>query len=113
MSKKNGHGGARANAGRQVASATIQAQLFRDALAKEIQKEAKAWITAIRDASLGHFMQVKTKDGEVKVYKTAPDPQAWEKATSRAFGKPEQPIDHTTGGEKMQGVVILPPLRDD
>jgi len=40
--------------------------------------------------------------------------QALEKLLDRAFGKPQQAVDHTTGGEKMQPQIIqLNPLPDD
>ena len=92
--------------GRPVASSTLQSQLFRTTLAKLINDNAKAWHTAIQDAALGHYVEVKGPDGTVKVYKKAPDPTAWEKATSRAFGKPPQDLDLKSDGEKLEGAVI-------
>lgn len=93
------------NQGRPKSTATIEAQLFRESLATRIGKDADRWLTSIDDAANGHFVEVKTKDGQVKVYKKAPNPQAWEKAMDRAFGKPEQPVDHTTKGEKLEGSI--------
>ena len=100
-------GGAREGAGRPKSSATVAAQEFREVLAAEIKKDADQWISAIKDLALGHFSQVKTKDGEVKVYKTAPDPAAWQKATDRAFGKPQESVDHTTGGKPIETLANL------
>lgn len=87
--------------GRPVASATLIKQEFRKALAEEIKKEAGEWIGAIKSAALGHYVEVKNADGTVKVYKKSPDPSAWEKGMNRAFGAPEQSVDMTSDGEKI------------
>ena len=84
---QNGWGGKREGAGKKIATATLIAQKFRKALAKRINKDANKWMDAI--------------DGSMRVYKTKPDPNAWQKATDRAFGNPEQGIDLTTQGEKI------------
>ena len=90
--------------GRPVASATLIKQEFRKALAERIKKDADKWIDAIQDSALGHWMEVKQADGTVKVYKTKPDPSAWQKGMDRAFGAPEQEVDLTSGGEKISSL---------
>lgn len=90
-----GTGGKREGAGRKKSQATLRAQLFREALSKEIGKDAKEWIAAIRDLALGHYIEVVGKDGKTqRVYKKSPDARAWEKATDRAFGKATQPLSN-------------------
>jgi len=98
---QNGWGGKREGAGKKIATATLIAQKFRKALAKRINKDANKWMDAIEDAALGHWIEAKQIDGSMRVYKTKPDPNAWQKATDRAFGNPEQGIDLTTQGEKI------------
>lgn len=88
--------------GRPLASHTLQRQLFRKALAEAITKDADKWREAIQDGALGHYAMTKTKDGEIKVYKKSPDVSAWNAAMDRAFGKPEQAVDVTSGGEKIE-----------
>lgn len=76
--------------GRPKATATIEAQLFRAALAERIGKNAQAWMDAIEKMALGDE-------------KNRPDPNAWEKGMNRAFGKPQEHIDLTSDGEKISG----------
>lgn len=79
--------------GRPVSSATLEAQMFRKALAARITAKADEWMEAIEAAALGHLVAVQDKDGKIKkIYKKAPDATAWSKAMNRAFGNPEQPI---------------------
>lgn len=88
--------------GRKVSSATLEAQEFRKELAMRIRRKAKEWMDAIEDVALGH--KVKGADGNV--YTKSPDPVAWQKATDRAFGKPEQAIDVTSLGEQIENVNV-------
>lgn len=74
--------------GRPKGEARIAAQLFREALAKRITENAQAWMDAIEGMALG-------KNGE------KPNADAWTKGMDRAFGKPEQAVDVTSGGEKL------------
>lgn len=104
VSRENGKKG-----GRPVATPTLIKQEFRKALAQKINGEAEEWLTAISDAAKGHFIEIKQADGTVKVYRKAPNPQAWEKAMDRAFGKPDQSIDHTSGGKPLNALAELPP----
>ena len=110
---KGGNGGARPGAGHPkglVASTTLMAQEFRRQLAALIMKDAESWLKPIEDLSKGLYMAVTDKDGNVtSVYKEKPDAMAWEKAMSRAFGKPAETLDVSSLGEKLeQGIVFLP-----
>ena len=99
-SRENG----RKYGGRKKGAASIAAEMFRNELAKKIEAESQEWLDAIKDTALGHYVMQKTKDGDVRVYKKSPDPQAWEKALDRAFGKPKQDLDITSNGETFGDV---------
>jgi hypothetical protein len=94
------------NQGRPKASSTLIAQEFRRQLAEEINKDMQSWIEPMKDVAKGHFIQVTTKDGEVKVYKKAPDPNAWQKVMDRAFGKPKETVEvqDTASEEAMEKI---------
>jgi len=53
--------------GRPVATPTLVHQEFRKALTARIQNDLKSWIEPIEDLAKGHFVEVKTADGQVKV----------------------------------------------
>lgn len=80
-------------AGRNIATATLQAQLFRESLAQMITDEAQEWKDAIGDVAKGHWVMKENEDGTTRTYKKSPDPHAWEKAMDRAFGKPKQELE--------------------
>lgn len=75
------------------------------------------WIAAIKDAALGHKMV--GKDGEI--YDKAPDPNAWQKATERAFGKAPLMTEDDEGNLKGLNIHVqflaasddLPPGEDE
>lgn len=87
--------------GRPKASKTLKTQIFRDLLAKRIAEDMDSWIDPIEDLAKGHFLEVVGKDGEVKVYKKAPDARAWNIVMDRAYGKPEKKVDITSKGESI------------
>ena len=90
------------------------AQEFKRQLATLIMKDAESWIKPIEDLSKGVCVAVTDKAGNItSVYRKEPDPIAWEKAMSRAFGKPAEQVDLSTLGEKLeQGIVFLPAPRE-
>ena len=94
-------GGKREGAGRKKGSVALAAEFFRQKLAEDIRKEATEWLNAIKDPARGIFREVKQPDGTYRVYKEAPDPEAWEKAMNRAFGKPAESMDLTTNGKDL------------
>jgi len=109
----NGHGGKRKGSGRKQTSATLRAQMLREELGKEVEKEKDRYFAAWKDLALGHFLEVKQKDGTTRVYKKAPDGKALKDILDQTIGKAPQQLDVTSDGEKLDtGVVILPPLKE-
>lgn len=94
--------------GRPESEASVIKRKFRDALAKKIEAESEEWMGAIKDAALGHYVEVKQADGTIKVYKKSPDAGAWQKGMDRAFGSPEQLIDHQNDGGKFEPGSVSP-----
>lgn len=91
ISRENGKKG-----GRPKGYASIAAENFRAALCKEIEKEAAEYVKAWKALALGHWVEVKDENGNpVSIYKKSPDNSALRDLTNRAFGKPEQPIEHS------------------
>ena len=92
--------------GRPVATPTLVKQLFRKALAERINSDMESWVAPMEDLAKGHFIEVKTADGEIKVYKKSPEAKAWQAVMDRAFGKPEQGVDVTSNGKELKGIAI-------
>ena len=93
----NGHGGKREGAGKPVASATLYAQEFRQALAARIKANADEWMSAIEALAVGHWKEGKNG----RVFKTSPDANAWKIAIDRSHGLLRQETDITSGGDKL------------
>jgi hypothetical protein len=92
--------------GRPVSTPTLVAQEFRRHLAAKIKADMQSWIEPIEDLAKGHFVQVKTKEGELKVYRKSPDARAWEKVMDRAFGKAPQPLTGDPNGVPLSGILV-------
>src|SRR3990167_264521 len=91
--------------GRPKKESTIIAQEFRTALAKRIAAKADKYYDAIEDLALGHFVEITTADGTVKVYKKSPDPKSLQIVTDRGFGRAQQSIDLTSDGKAISAIV--------
>ena|SRR3990167_9293270 len=88
--------------GRPKKASTLIAEQFRNQLAEEIRKDAKAWIDAIKDSAMG----VKIVDEDGNTYTRAPDPNAWQKATERAFGKTPNVIEDEEGNQVGLQIIV-------
>jgi hypothetical protein len=97
-------------AGRPVATPTLVKQLFKKALAERINEDLESWVTPIEDLAKGHFVEVRTAEGEVKVYKKSPDAKAWQVVMDRVFGKPEQSVDLTSKGKQLGDLTETPQM---
>lgn len=80
--------------GRPIGEARIASAKFRDELAIHVQSKAKEYLEAIEALALGHKVFVDGEEGEEVVYHKSPDVRAWQAITDRAFGKPDQSIEH-------------------
>lgn len=85
----------------------------REALRKMIEADTQELYAAWKDTALGHFIQVKTAQGDVKVYKKSPNGQAIKEMFDRAFGKAKQEVDVTSGGEKIVTFQYIMPKDED
>ena len=101
-------GGAREGAGRPVASSTLLAQKMKERFVERAHEDAEQLYDALQDSAKGHFIQVKTKEGETKVYKKSPDVTALKEIHDRVWGKPKQEVDLTSKGERLEGNESLP-----
>ena len=108
MGKKGGP----KNKGR-VSPITIAKIEAREALRKMIEADTQELYAAWKDTALGHFIQVKTAQGDVKVYKKSPNGQAIKEMFDRAFGKAKQEVDVTSGGEKIVTFQYIIPKDED
>lgn len=63
-----------------------------DELRKMIVADLVELYVAWKDSGVGHFVQVPTETGEIKVYKKSPNAQAIKDMFERAFGKPILPV---------------------
>lgn len=81
------------------------AREMRKQIVERVQKELPALMDAWLDSAKGHFMQVKTPTGEIKVYKKAPNTMALKDLAERALGKPEQPVTGDVSGEVIYRIV--------
>jgi|TARA_R100001530_G_scaffold119297_1_gene86462 hypothetical protein len=96
--------------GRPKSTATLRAQMMREALSKEVEKDKEAYFEAWKDLALGHFLQVTDKDGNVtKVYKKAPDGKALKDILDQTMGKAPQQLDVTTDGESLNKIEVNDP----
>lgn len=77
----------------KVSPNTVAKIEARQVLREKIEKDLEPLYDAWRDCALGHFVEVKTATGVVKVYKESPDSHAIRDMFERAFGKPVQPIE--------------------
>ena len=82
-SRENGKKG-----GRPRGTASIVAQEFREKLAEKIRQDVEKWLAALEPKALG---------GDV---------YAWNAVMDRAFGKPQQAIDHTTDGKQLPTPIL-------
>lgn len=87
--KELGRKGGLKNKGRQSQSTVAKIEA-REVLRKLIEAETVPLFEAWKDSALGHFIQVTSAAGLVKVYKEAPNGVAIRDMFERAFGKPEQ-----------------------
>ncbi|MDO8490367.1 MAG: hypothetical protein Q7S47_03045 [bacterium] len=95
MDKKEKRGGARNGAGRPLKQSTLYAQQFRDALAAHIDKKKDEYIAAWEALALGYKVLTRNERGEDEIaYLKPPDVRALQTITDRAFGRPDQPIQH-------------------
>lgn len=85
----------------------------REALRKMIEADTEELYAAWKDTALGHFIQVKTAQGDVKVYKKSPNGQAINDMFNRAFGKAKQEVDVTSGGEKIVSFQYIIPKDEE
>lgn len=92
---------------------TIEKIEAREALRKMIEADTQELYAAWKDTALGHFIQVKTAQGDVKVYKKSPNGQAIKEMFDRAFGKAKQEVDVTSGGEKIVTFQYIIPKEED
>ena len=65
----------------------------REALRQLIEADMIELHAAWKDSALGHYVQVKTPSGMMKVYKESPNAIAIRDMFERAFGKPDQKIE--------------------
>lgn len=72
---------------------TLAAQETKAKLVELIHADMVELYAAWKDSALGHYLEVKTPQGVVKVYKKAPNAMAIKDMFERAFGKPTQPIE--------------------
>lgn len=77
----------------KIEASTIAKLTARDELRKGIEAMFPELLIAWKDSALGHYIQVKTAEGETKVYKKAPNPVAIKDMVERVLGKPVQPVE--------------------
>ncbi len=93
---KDPRGGKRPNSGRP--KGTLSEENKKRAEMKRrwvdrIEKEADLFFDAQRDQALGHFKEVTTPDGKIRVYKKSPNSFALEWIFEHIWGKAPQKID--------------------
>ena len=74
-------------------TSTLLAQQMREDFVKRAHEKSQELFDALQASALGHFIQVKTASGEVKVYKTKPDVAALKEINDRVHGKAHQSIE--------------------
>lgn len=81
---------------------------------------AKNYSTLAREAivKIARTQNMKPEEFERLIYESGitralRDFRYWNSHMDRVHGRPAQALDLTTGGEQMQGVVVLPPMKDD
>lgn len=109
------NGGKRPGAGRKPG--TLNAETFKRLDLKKrwlarVAKVADKIFDAHLDSALGHFKEVKTPDGGVKVYKTSPNSGDLQWLQEHIWGKANQPLDLTSQGEKITGINYIIPHGD-
>lgn len=105
----NGHGGARAGAGRKRAEVRVILDSAKDEADRLIAEHLPQAIRNIVTLANGVTVQVTNGDGTALVYTEKPDRAANEYIVNRAMGKPTEKTDADV---KVSGSVTINAARD-
>lgn len=99
--EKQKKGGKRPGAGRKKGSKlakTLEKEQALDFMRKEILKKFTPLLDAKLDLALGHYEMKKDEEGEVRVYKKAPNGSAIEYLFAMVVGKPKEEVENKIDG---------------
>lgn len=106
-------GGKRPGAGRKKGKQSLEKEAAKKVVYDFVVENLKPILNGLLERAVGVRAIKYNKKGEEIIYSIPPDPFAGKTLLEQGVGKPPESIDHTSGGEKMNQMVIYVPKKDE